>query len=126
MALAHVKGYYLDQEKQYLELLSYVSKVEEEYKAGNISEEVFKEFEHDLEVCKNNYLRISYIMYLFNIPSDKYKKKFKNKKTCNEDTKLFEEGYQNLNVNELAVKNENEYVLKHIKKIIKEAKKNAK
>jgi DNA mismatch repair protein MutL len=103
-----------------------VEKIEEEYKAGNISEELFQEFERDLETLKTNYLRIAYVMYLFDLPNNKYNKKFKNKKSFNKERELFEKGFNNLKVDDLSIHNENIRVINNVKKIIKEAEKNAK
>ena len=100
MALKHVKSYYEDMLNEFLEAKENQQEMINEYKQGNINEEQLEEFNkyyNDLEV---NYTRLSYIMYLFNIPArnkklPKYIKSnkdmidyFKKQKATKEDIRL--------------------------------------
>lgn len=68
MALKHVKEYYFKIQEQYLELLSDVPEYDKALKEGKFTQEQFDNAVKQLEIVKENYERISYIMYLFTLP----------------------------------------------------------
>ncbi len=75
MAKRHVIDYYTKMELQYNEMLKDVKEYEQAFKEGYISEEQFKANISFIETIKNNYTRISYIVYLLNLPNRKHKEK---------------------------------------------------
>lgn len=78
MAVRDVKEYYDKVCDQYVEMLDNLKEMQEAYELGNISQEQFENLKKIIEPLKSNYERISWIMYLLNIPQRKKKiKKWK-------------------------------------------------
>jgi len=74
MSYLDVKKYYLDVHQQYVEMTNYMEDFEKRFKNGEISEEQAEDIRDNYEVLKANYDRLSYIMYLFELPkSTKHK-----------------------------------------------------
>lgn len=117
MALIDVKLYYKQLEEQYLNMVTMMNEVDKEYKSGSISQEQFDFLVNQVQKVKENYERISYILFLFNIPkSQKNRKKFKNISTSLSKT------YTKSHLDEKSLINENSYVLKEIEKTLSEVK----
>ena len=95
MAKRHVIEYYKKMELQYNEMLKDVKEYEQAFKDGYITEEQFNANISFIETIKNNYTRISYIIYLLNLPNKKCKEsKCKNKKLekyCNDQNSTMEQ-----------------------------------
>lgn len=75
MAVKDVKEYYDKVCDQYVEMLDNLKEMQEAYELGNISQEQFENLKKIIEPLKSNYERISWIMYLLNIPQRKKKVK---------------------------------------------------
>ena len=73
MALKQVKEYYKGIEKLYFELVSDLREMENEFKSGNITQEELDKLMIPVQNIKDNYLRLSYIIYLFYQPNRKKK-----------------------------------------------------
>lgn len=117
MARRDVINYYVSVQQQYLEMLADAKEYDEAVRGGFISQEQFEEVQTMIQKLKDNYDRISYIMVLLNEPNKKSKKgKYKNQNSLVYD-------YLS-NSNDLYIKSENDDVLKKLKEIIREAKKN--
>ena len=83
MARKDVLIYFSQVENQYLEMRQDVKDYEEAYKKGEISEETYTQAMESVEIIKQNYERLAYIVFLLNAPNrDKKKEKYKkaNKK----------------------------------------------
>ena len=118
MALKHVKEYYLQCQAQYFEMLADAKDFDEALKGGLILQEQFDQAQSLLNVVKENYERLSYIMFLFNKPKNNKKvKKFEkqNASICNY--------FENSNSKKEDVLLENKNVLTEFKKLISEVKK---
>lgn len=81
MSYKHVKDYYVQVEQQYMEALSDTADYKQAYEDGYLSQEQLEQAENLLYALKQNYERLSYIMYLFNKPNKpnkatKYEKQF--------------------------------------------------
>ena len=77
MALKQVKDYYKSVEKLYFDMLHSLKEMNEEFKKGNVTEEELNKLLTPVNNIKDNYLRLSYIMYLFYQPNREKKiKKF--------------------------------------------------
>ena len=81
MSYKHVKDYYVQVEQQYMEALSDTADYKQAFKDGYLSQEQLEQAEDLLFALKQNYERLSYIMYLFNKPNKpnkalKYEKQF--------------------------------------------------
>lgn len=81
MSYKHVKDYYVQVEQQYMEALSDTADYKQAFEDGYLSQEQLEQAEDLLFALKQNYERLSYIMYLFNKPNKpnkalKYEKQF--------------------------------------------------
>ena len=88
MAKKDVDRYYDELGKEYSELLDSLRDMEEAASNNLVSPEKLDEMQKLVDVVKNNYMRISYIMYLLNLPNRKSKKKkiMPNNKFKDKDT----------------------------------------
>lgn len=110
MALKDVKQYYYNMLSQYIEEKQNLADFEEALKAGQITEEQMQEVLSIVSELENNYHRLSYIMYLFNIPNrDKKSKKFR------QANKALEDEFKRLNADFESVYTENGDALAHFK-----------
>lgn len=73
MAVRDVKLYFLQVQNQYQELLDRVDDLEEALKDDILTEEQFETAKKSIDIVKDNYERLAYIMMLLNKPkrSDK-------------------------------------------------------
>lgn len=74
MALTDVKRYYYTMLKQYIEMKDNIADFEQAVRDGHITEEQLEVAKEDVAVVEANYQRLSYIMYLFELPKNKKKK----------------------------------------------------
>ena len=77
MAKKDVLNYYLDVQNQYIDMLEISKELDKVLKQGIITEddERLINVENELNLIKNNYDRIAYILFLLNQPARKEKKK---------------------------------------------------
>ena len=79
MSIKHVKRYYKQTEKMYFELLADLHEMEEDFKAGECTEEQLQNLLLPVNNLKENYKLISYFMYLLAQPNrDSKEKKYQN------------------------------------------------
>lgn len=71
MAKEHVIDYYLQMEYQYIEMLDDLKELKALLAEGKIDEETYASVETDVEKLRDNYERLSYIMWLLNKPKRK-------------------------------------------------------
>jgi hypothetical protein len=118
MALKQVRDYYLQCQEQYLEMLNNSKDFDEALKKGLVDQEQFDQAQVMLNKVKENYERISFIMYLFYQPNqDKKVAKF------NRQNKKFHDTIRNQSYSQESVIAENEDILKQFKKMVMEIKK---
>ena len=118
MALKHVKEYYLQCQQQYFEMLADAKDFDEALKAGLILQDQFDQAQNLLNGVKENYERLSYIMFLFNKPKNR-KKEGKFNKQHSSIVNYFD----GTNSKKDDVLLENKNVLVEFKKLISEVKK---
>ena len=75
MALRDVKNYYFKMLAQYMEMKSDLADFEQALKDGFITEEQLQTAFEEVNKVQQNYERLSYIIYLFNLPNRKSKRK---------------------------------------------------
>lgn len=115
MSLKDVKHYFLQTQDAYLQAVKDLAMLQEEMKTNNLPQELVDNVVRNTEKLADNYKRISYIMYLFNLPNKKKKKdKFKEQHKYLED---YLKGHTDKEINL-----ENLDALKKIKEIAKEVK----
>lgn len=114
MAIKDVKIYYYNVLSQYLEMKADLKDFEQALADGHITEDKLEEVRQDVAQIKDNYDRLSFILYLLAMPNRKSKKE-KYIKTSNILESYFEKTGHNMD----AVLKENEDVLKHLKAEIK-------
>lgn len=83
MARRHLVQYFVELESNYAQMLEDVNELEKSYKSGNMDYERYAQLRDaltpEIEPLKEEYERLSYIMFLLNIPNrvkkeDRYKK----------------------------------------------------
>lgn len=114
MALVDVKEYYSKMLAQYMEVKNDLVDFEKGLKDGYITEDQLSAAKEDVENIKNNLDRLTYIMFLFNLPKRKTKKvKYKCK---NEDLLTY---FNRVNADKDAVIDENVNLLADLRNEIK-------
>jgi hypothetical protein len=83
MALRDVKEYYFKMLSQYLEMKADLADFEQALKDGFITEEQMQGAIDEVNKVQQNYERLSYIMYLLNLPKRKSKQKKYKANTVN-------------------------------------------
>lgn len=91
MSKKHVNEYYEKICADYKEMLDTLRDMEEEYSKNLISPDRLEQIKEMIKPMKENYERISYIMYLFNMPDRKRRKEKYIKQTKQIFTKNIEE-----------------------------------
>lgn len=81
MALIDVKKYYYAMLSQYSMMKSDLEDYNQAFKDGHITEEQLNDVKQDIADIENNFMRLSYVMYLLELPKNK-KKKAKAEKTA--------------------------------------------
>ena len=87
MAIKHIKDYYQQVEKLYLELASDLAEMEKDFKNGDCTEEELQNLLIPVNNIKENYERLSYILFLFYQPKKKSKKE--KYEMANKDLKTY-------------------------------------
>jgi hypothetical protein len=83
MAVKHIVEYYNIVAKQYNDLLAELRDFEKEAQDGLIEPERLDQIKNNIQPLKNNYMTLSYIMFLLNMPNRDSKQrayKTRNKK----------------------------------------------
>ena len=75
MAIRDVKEYYFKMLSQYMEMKADLADFEQALKDGFITEEQMQAAFAEVDRVQQNYERLSYIMYLLNLPNRKSKQK---------------------------------------------------
>lgn len=114
MSVKHIKKYYNDIAIQFMEMQEVLREAENNYSQKLVSPEQLENIKKTVEPLKQNYARISYIMYLLNMPA-------KNKKK-NKYAKTYEKFYKSIaNGNTLSdIKQENSNAINKIKELANE------
>ena len=73
MALKQVKKYYRDVEKLYFDMLENVQELQNDLKNGDCTQEEVDKLLKPTEGLKQNYMMLSYVMFLFYQPSNEKK-----------------------------------------------------
>jgi hypothetical protein len=110
MARKDVRDYYFSMLAQYLEEKENLADFEEALKSGYITEEQMQEALETVSRLEENYHRLTYIMYLLDMPNKKSKK---NSYSLQNKTVI--EALAKLGADENSVKKENFDALKHFK-----------
>lgn len=79
MSRKHVEDYFNQICDDYHEMVETLKDMEEECKKGLVSPDRVEQLKKMIEPIKLNYSRISYIMFLLNMPNKKEKQKWYNK-----------------------------------------------
>lgn len=69
MAIKDVKQYYYNMQAQYLELKDCLQDFEQAFRDGNITEDQLTNIVDDINKLEVNYERLSYVMYLLELPN---------------------------------------------------------
>lgn len=123
MALKDVKKYYLKLQKEYVEGKENMNYMINEFKEGKVNKDTFDNFEKYYKSLKENYDKISYIMYLFNVPARDSKKDKYDKRNYNKDMVKY---FKDNKVSKEDTYAENEYALTKLREIVREEKENKK
>ena len=75
MSVKDVRRYYAQIEQQYFDMNQTAKELNEECAKGNVPQSMVDQAEQMVLPLKQNYERLSYIMYLFNKPNKKTKTK---------------------------------------------------
>lgn len=75
MAKRHLQEYYDSVCNDYLEMLDNIKDMEKEYQEGIIDPERLENIKKQIEPLKNNYMTLSWVMFLLNQPNRKSKEK---------------------------------------------------
>ena len=84
MSKEHVDAYYQEVGQNYIEMNEAIKDMEDECNKGLVDPDKLEEMKKMIEPLKNNYMTLSYIMFLFNKP----KRKKKEKKYIEQNKKL--------------------------------------
>lgn len=79
MSRKHVDDYFNQLYSDYLEMIEALKDMEEECKNGIVSPDRVEQLKNMLEPIKINYERISYIIFLLNMPNKKEKRRWYDK-----------------------------------------------
>lgn len=112
MALIDVKEYYYKMLEQYLEMKDDLADFEQAVKDGHITEDQLVLVKEDFAAVEQNYQRLTYIMYLFELPKRK-RKKIKFKK--NKSNSLIETYMRANHADTAAVIDENTSMIAHLR-----------
>lgn len=121
MAINDVREYYYTMLNQYLEEKQNLADFEEALKDGFITEEQMRDALDTVAALEANYHRITYIMYLLEIPKRKSKKAWHK----NQYSAIVEE-FHRLGVDLESISNENSDALRHFKTVLKDLKNKSK
>lgn len=105
MSKEHVDAYYKEVCQNYIEMNEAIKDMEDECNKGLVDPDKLEEMKKMVEPLKNNYMTLSYIMFLFNKP----KRKKKEKKYIQQNKKL---------LNNIPEKNTKEGIIQENKQVI--------
>lgn len=115
MAKRHVIKYYLEVENTYIEMQETLKELQKMASEGKVEESVFLNAKEEIDIIKNNYDRLSYIMFLLNKPNRKSKNDY--------DEKINKSWYDYLkSSSKEAIMDESRDALKEFKKIVRSLK----
>jgi len=114
MALRDIRDYYFTMMAQYLELQQDLADFEQAFKDGYITEDKLEEVKTDVARVKENYDRLTYIVYLAELPNRKEKKE----KALKGNT-LIEEYFKKIGASSDVVFDENKSTIAKIKAELK-------
>ena len=117
MAIKDVKHYFYTMLSQYIEEKQNLADFSEALKEGRITEEEMQEAMEVVRELEENYHRLAYIMYLFEMPNRKSKKDTYIRQYSN----ILEE-FKRLGVDIDSIKNENADALAHFKAVLQKLK----
>lgn len=119
MALIDVKEYYYKMLNQYMEMKADLADFEQALKDGHITEDQLLVACEDVAEVEKNYNRLTYIMFLYELPKTKRKraKFFKNKSNADVEAELTAR-----HADVKSVIDENESVLTHLREELKRLK----
>lgn len=113
MSRKHVIEYYKSVESQYFDLLNDAEDMQQAVKDKILSESQLEEFTKLIDKVKTNYTRLSYIMYLLDLPNKKSKEN-RNSKQYKKTKKLF----NGLNATSEDIIEENKDILNQFKELV--------
>ena len=113
MSRKHVIEYYKSVESQYFDLINDAEDMQQAVKDKILSESQLEEFTKLIDKVKTNYTRLSYIMYLLDLPNKKSKEN-RNSKQYKKTKKLF----NGLNATSEDIIEENKYILNQFKELV--------
>lgn len=114
MSIRHVKNYYNQVEKQFFEMNTVAKELNEECSKGNVSQDRVEQAQQMTLQLRQNYERLSYIMYLLNKPNRPKKNKWYEK----QNHLLKDYFYTNFDDEESCLR-ENDYILSNFKQFVK-------
>lgn len=114
MALKDVKYYYYTMLNQYLEMKADLADFQQAFADGYITEDQLENVRNEVYILESNYERLSYIMYLLEMPN-RPTKKAKYMKS----NKPIEDHFANLSADARAIECENASALKHLREELK-------
>ncbi len=113
MSRKHVIEYYKSVESQYFDLLNDAEDMQQAVKDKILSESQLEEFTKLIDKVKTNYTRLSYIMYLLDLPNKKSKEN-RNSKQYKKTKQLF----NGLNATSEDIIEENKGTLNQFKELV--------
>jgi hypothetical protein len=114
MALKDVKQYYYTMLNQYLEMKADLADFQQAFEDGYITEDQLENVRNEIFLVESNYERLSYIMYLLEMPNRPSKKE-KYKKA----NKPIEDHFAKLSASAREIEYENTSALKHLREELK-------
>lgn len=114
MSRKHVIEYYKSVESQYFDLLNDAEDIQQAVKDEILPESQLEEFTKLIDKVKTNYTRLSYIMYLLDLPNKK-SKELRNSKQYKKTKEIF----NSLNATSEEVIEENKDTLNQFKELVK-------
>ncbi len=117
MALKDVKHYYYTMLNQYLEMKADLTDFEQALADGHITEDQLEAVRDEVFVLENNMDRLSYIMYLFEMPNRSKKKEGYKKATA-----ALDQHFTARNATASAIRDENKSALDHLRAELKKLK----
>ena len=117
MSIKDVRKYYAQVEQQFFEMNQTAKELNEECSKGNIPQSMVDQAEQMVLPLKQNYERLSYIMYLFNKPNKK-----KKTKQYVRQNKVLADSLEKINATDMDCIEEDYDVLKRFKEYVKELK----
>ena len=115
MALKHVKKYFTQVATQYMKMGKMLEGFEKELAEGTVEESQLLTAREIIKPLKENYDRLAYIIYLFDLPNDS-----KSRKNREKDQDRLKDYFTKTSSDMENIDYENENVLKNLKQFLKE------